>query len=237
MSEEDFTVESLAAFLQWDPAQVMRLADRGKLPGRRVGGQWRFSQADIHHWFEEQIGDSNPAQLQRMEEVLATGVPEHEEGSTSLCDQLPEAAIAAPLLARTRNSVVREMVELAARTGWLWDTDKMIEAVLQREELHPTSLDSGVALLHPRRPQGGILGEAFIALGITPQGIPFGGGRGVLTDIFFLICSTDDRVHLHTLARLSRVIADTDFLQELRAVEGPSEARRLFAARESSLIE
>jgi len=42
--------------------------------------------------------------------------------------------------------------------------------------------DIGVALLHPRRPQASILGEAVLALGITGQGIPFGGTSG-LTDL------------------------------------------------------
>ena len=79
------------------------------------------------------------------------------------------------------------MVEVAARTGWLWDPEKVVEAVRQREEMHPTALDNGVALLHPRRPLPGILGQAFVALGVSSQGIPFGGSRSAMTDIFFLI--------------------------------------------------
>jgi PTS system nitrogen regulatory IIA component len=91
----------------------------------------------------------------------------------------------------------------------------MIEAVKAREEMHPTALENGVALLHPRRPMPSILGEAFLAFGRTPRGIPFGGS--VLTDLFFLICSLDDRGHLSVLARLSRLISDPNFLSELRA--------------------
>ena len=43
MAEDDFGIESLAAYLHVDPAQVLRLAERGKLPGRKVAGQWRFA--------------------------------------------------------------------------------------------------------------------------------------------------------------------------------------------------
>ncbi|MCH8228677.1 MAG: PTS sugar transporter subunit IIA [Proteobacteria bacterium] len=56
-----------------------------------------------------------------------------------------------PLAAKTRGRVVSAMVELAAETGWLWDTDKMAEAVLAREQMQPTALDIGVALLHQAR--------------------------------------------------------------------------------------
>ena len=56
MPQSDFTIESLAAHLHLTPQQVSRLADRNKLPGRKVGGKWRFSRADIHHWLERRIG-------------------------------------------------------------------------------------------------------------------------------------------------------------------------------------
>jgi len=41
------------------PDQVKKMAERNKLPGRRIGGQWRFSQPEIHQWFEERIGASD----------------------------------------------------------------------------------------------------------------------------------------------------------------------------------
>src|SRR5206468_10125136 len=96
--------------------------------------------------------------------------------------------------------------------------------VQARETLHPTALDNGVALLHPRRPLPHILGQPFLALGKTGNGIPFGSESGQLTDIFFLICSVDDSQHLRALARLSRLIASPGFLDALRAAQSPAEA-------------
>ncbi len=107
------------------------------------------------------------------------------------------------------------MTQLAARNGLLWDPKKMAEAIRSREQLQTTALDNGAALMHPRRPLASILAEPVLAVGIALQGIPF-GGRGGLTDVFFLICSTDDRGHLRTLARLSRLIASEDLLSALR---------------------
>ena len=60
----------------------------------------------------------------------------------------------------------------------------MTDAILDREHMSPTALGNGVALLHPRRPMSSILGQPLIALGITRSGIPFGGGRDMLTDVF-----------------------------------------------------
>lgn len=233
MSQEDFDVDSLAAYLHLDPQKVMRLADRGKIPARKVGGSWVFSAPEVHLWLEERIGLSDDQELAEVEGVLR-GRHLSEE-SPSLTQMLPVEAIAIPLVARTRNSVINAMCDQAAQTGLLWDAEKLAEAVRTREEMHPTALENGVALLHPRRPMPGILGEAFLALGCTDSGIPFGSSRGVLTDIFFLILSTDDRIHLHTLARLSRMVTDPDFLRELRSAPDAVAAREAFARKEETL--
>ncbi len=237
MPAEDFGIESLAAYLHLAPQQVARLADRGRLPGRKVGGQWRFSQADIHHWLEERIGLSDEDELVQMEDVLQGPARAQAPEEFSLIDMLPREAIGIPLYARTRSSVFTSMVELAARTGWLWEPEKMGEAIRLREDLYPTALENGVALLHPRRPMPNILGQAFLALGTCPGGIPFGGNRGALTDVFFLICSVEDRGHLRTLARLSRVIGSPGFLEALRLAPDGDAARQLIGEAERRLTE
>ena len=235
MATKDFDIDSLAAFLHLTPQQVMRLADRGKLPGRKVTGQWRFTPAEIHHWLEDRIGVSGQEELVQVEGVLERSSGYEPEEEIVIADLLPGEAIAVPLKARTRNSVIRAMVELAAGTGWLWEPDKMVEAVRAREDMYSTALDNGIALLHPRRPMGSILGQAFLALGCTSTGIPFGKGKGGLTDVFFLICSLDDRGHLRTLARLSRVIGSPGFLDQLREAPDPPAAHQLIAQTEAKL--
>jgi nitrogen PTS system EIIA component len=99
--------------------------------------------------------------------------------------------------------------------------------------MHPTALENGVALLHPRRPMQAILGGPFLAFGHSVAGLPFGGGN--LTDLFFLVCSVDDRGHLRTLARLSRLITLPGTLQKLRAAASPVEARQVLIEAEAEL--
>jgi nitrogen PTS system EIIA component len=232
MAEEDFDVESLANYLHLESAQVARLADRGKLPGRKVQGQWRFAQADIHHWLEDRIGLSDEDELSAIEGFLRPDVAAVSQ-PPSIAELLPVEAIAWPLSSRTRGSVIKDMVALAAKTGLVWDPDRLADAVRAREELHSTALAGGVALLHPRRPLASILGGPVMALGRTERGIPFGGS--VLTDMFFLICSVEDRGHLQTLARLSRLIGNADFLSTLRAASDAREAHDLIQRAEADI--
>ena len=230
----DFDITSLAVYLHVTPAQVQRMADRGRLPGRKIGGQWRFSRADIHHWFEGQIGASDSEELKGVEQVL-----QRQKSAPSAQVQLSELlsidSIAIPLTARTKNSAIDNICQLAADSGKLWDPAAVADAIRTRESLHPTALENGVALLHPRRPMPTAIADSFLALGITSHGIPFGGPRGTLTDVFFLIASYDDAVHLRILARLSRLIVEPGFVDGLRSKVDAAGAWKLISAAEDNI--
>ena len=207
------------------------MVSRGRLPGRRVSGQWRFSEAEIHHWLEDQIGASDDSEeLDRVQRVVDRMTDEtHNRTIHDLCTH---DTIEVPLQARTRGSVIRKMSELAARSGLMWDAPAMAEAVQSREQMHPTALDCGVAMLHPRRPQTSILADTVIALGVSQAPIPF-SDEGHMVDVFFLICSYDDSSHLRTLARISRLISIESFLDRLRSSESASDAWHCLQEAES----
>jgi len=233
MSYGFYDIDGLAAFLHLTPQQVMRLAERGRIPGRKVAGRWRFSKPEIHEWFERRIGLSDEEELLEVENVLRRNAGGKTAEEVCIADLLPLRAVAVPLFARTRNSAIDAMTELAARTGWLWDARGMSEAVRAREEMHPTALDNGVALLHPRRPMPDILARPFLALGCTTTGIPFGGRT--LTDVFFLVCSTDEQTHLRVLARLSRLLSVPGFLNALHMAPDAEAAHGAVVEHEASL--
>ncbi|QDT72931.1 PTS sugar transporter subunit IIA [Lacipirellula limnantheis] len=236
MADDSFDIASLAAYLHMMPAQVSKLAERGKLPGRRIGGQWKFTRPEVSQWLEERMGLSGDEELAALETRLRLD-DAHGASVIDLAELIPAECVAVPLAARTRASVIKAMCELAAASGRLWDVERMAEAVSQRESMAPTALENGIALLHPRRPQSSILGEAVLAMGITSGGIPFGGGPGGsgLTDIFILIAATSDHEYLRTLARVSRIVNDRDWVATLRAAPDEIAARELFLVRDAEI--
>ena len=56
--------EQAAQFLQIDEATVVELAEAGKLPGRKLGTDWRFSRAALVAWLSD-AGDSDDADITR----------------------------------------------------------------------------------------------------------------------------------------------------------------------------
>ena len=231
----NLSLQQLSRYLHLPDAQIRKLVDKGAIPSRRVNDELVFSRDEVHRWLERRIGISDEDELVQVEEALTKSIPPGTvEDEISLTSLIPAGALALPLPAKTRDSVIRSMVRLAGSTGLLWDTDAMGEAVKAREELHTTALDNGVALLHPRRPMPSILGDSLVVLGVVPSGVPFGGTIG-LTDVFFLICSVDDRIHLRILTRLSRVLTFPDFLRRLRESASELEIRELISETEGAI--
>lgn len=44
------TLEQAAEMLQLSARTVQRLVSKGRMPGRRIGGQWRFDRDQLQEW-------------------------------------------------------------------------------------------------------------------------------------------------------------------------------------------
>lgn len=230
MGNETMDLEQLASYLRRDSRELHKLANRGELPGRKVGGTWRFARAEINQWLETAMREFDEHQLKHIEKSH----PELNE--PLLSNLLAPACVEVPLPARTKDSVLREMVRLAEQSWQVYDPEAILTAIRAREEIASTAQVDGVAILHPRRPQAAALGESLVAYGRTASGVPFGGPNGWLTDIYFLVCCRDDKTHLRLLARLARLLLRTDFLTSLRTVETSADTLHLIRKAEGDLL-
>jgi PTS system nitrogen regulatory IIA component len=232
MGGETMDMEQLAAYLRRDIREVGKLASRGRLPGHKVGGEWRFAKAEINHWIETQL----PAYTEKELADLERGGDRSAGTGPFLGDLLSLASIAVPLPATTKASALKELVSLAEQSWQVYDADGILAAIRAREELQSTALPFGVAIPHPRRPLPAALAESVLAFGSIPSGIPFGAPLGGLTDIFFLVCCRDDRTHLRVLARLTRLLQRPGFLDALRGAESPTDVWETITAGEEQLL-
>ena len=55
---ESLTLDEAAKFLQMHPVTVRRHLRAGKLPGRKIGGEWRISRTALEQFL---TGDQKPA--------------------------------------------------------------------------------------------------------------------------------------------------------------------------------
>jgi len=229
---EILDVEQAASFLSRDPREVGKLASRGLLPGRKVNGEWRFARAEIAHWLETRLHEYGEDALRALESAHAPETPE-----PLLANLLSETTTAVPLGAASRSSVLRELVKLAEQSWQVYDPDAVLEAVMAREAMGSTALSSGVAIPHPHRPlPDSVLGDSLVCFGKTTRALPFGGDRGQLSDLFFLVLASDERTHLRVMARLSRLLLRDGLIAQLRCTESPNEAYEILTAAERDLL-
>lgn len=213
MPHEPLTLEQLATQLGRDRRELEKLVQRGRIPGRRVDGVWRFHPAEIRHWLEQEIRGSTSEELAAIEVSQRPAEPGQE---SPIADLLTRETVQVPLEARTRRSVLESLIEVAGRTWQIWEPALILDAVQEREEVHSTGFDNGVAIPHPRNPLPQALGTSLVAYGRTFSGIPFGAPKRALSDVFFLVLCRDSRTHLSVLARLGRLLQTPGFLDDLR---------------------
>jgi PTS system nitrogen regulatory IIA component len=220
MSAETLDLLELAHYLQRDARDLAKLASQGRIPARRVSGDWRFSRAEVNDWLEQEMPSLTDVELVHVECGVQGGKSvQHYESRPLLSNFLHEDTTAIPLSARTGPGVLSELVSVANGTWQIYDPERVLEAVRVREEAASTVLPCGVALPHPRRCLSDCLGESILAVGRSTTPVPFsvGGKSGGVADLFFLLLCKDERTHLQTLARLTRILQRDDCLASLRA--------------------
>ena len=236
MEHDWYTLEELARQLGRDSREILKLANRGRIPGRKVGDEWQFHTAEITQWLEQEMHAYTDRELA----VLESTYRSHDKdvnADVPVSSLLTLETVEVPLQARTKLSVLESLVEVAGRTYQIWEPATVLKAVREREDMLSTAVGNGVAFPHPRNPLPDSIGEPLIAYGRTFTGIPFGGPKREMTDIFFLILCRHSRTHLQVLARLGRILQLPGLLDELRHAEDAETSYEIICKADNSVNE
>lgn len=210
-----FNVEAVADYLNLTPADIeQRVKDR-EIPFERRGSRLIFRKGDIDEWASRRIlgfsGDRLAAYHEKSTRHTRPLLP-HE---TILPEMLIAGAVDSAMTSKTKASVLRDLVALAEKTGQLNDPKTLVDSLEAREALCSTAMPGGFAVPHLRTQEPYLFETSFLVVGRPVQEIHFGAPDGKPTQLFFLICCQDDRLHLHTLARLCLLATKTKVLEQL----------------------
>ena len=130
----------------------------------------------------------------------------------------------------SKNEVLQQLVNLMSRQGNILDPKTYLDAVFAREAEGSTGVGEGVAIPHAKTPAVQKAGLAFMR---CPAGVEFDSLDGQPAKIFFLIAApnTKDNVHLDVLSRLSTLLMEPAFIDQLMQVKTTEE---LFSAISSA---
>jgi len=224
MEHETFNADELTAYLHLAKGDVERLLRETDIPHESRGGRTVFRRGAIDAWASQRILNLPSKRLDQYHEKTMRGTRDIFPDAALIPELLDPEYIDLEVAAKTKASVIREIVSLADKTTRVLDPRELLKSVLEREELCSTALPGGLALLHARHHAPYRFESSFIVLGRTVQGVPFSAPDGRPTRLFFLICCQDDRIHLHTLARLCMIAMKTDVVAELMDADTPQAA-------------
>ncbi|ACB75511.1 PTS sugar transporter subunit IIA [Opitutus terrae] len=236
MPHRAFTIEEVAEYLHISLADVERLVQRDEIPHRTRGGRTLFQRGEIDAWASQRIIGMPDKRLDAYHARSTAGAREVFQHDALMPELLQPGYIDLALPSKTKASVIRDMVALAAKTGRVFDPREFLTSVQKREELCPTAMPGGLALLHAREHQPFRFEGSFLVIGRTVQAVPFSAPDGRPTQLFFLICCEDERIHLHTLARLCLLVLKTDVVNQLFATEDPAVAFEAVIAAEKAVL-
>jgi fructose-specific phosphotransferase system IIA component len=142
---------------------------------------------------------------------------------SKFCD---ESLIVFDLKAKTKDEVIKELVDLAAGSNMIKDHDELLTDIQERENLVTTGVGYGVAFPHAKTKSAkGIV----IAFGRSNEGIEFDAMDHKPVHLFFLIAAPEDAVgaHLNVMARLSYLMKSEENREKLLKVTSPGDVLAL----------
>ena len=236
MPHRTFSCKEAAEYLHLTPTDVEKLVRQKEIPFEQKGKQVIFRKIDMDAWASRRILGLTDKSLTVYHKTTSAKADDNADSRAIISDLTKKAIIKTNMTSRTKPSLLRDMIALADKSGLLLNAKELLRSLELRESLCSTALADGFALLHPRHHDPYMFEDSFIAFGKTIRAIPFGASDGKETDLFFLICCQNDRLHLHVLARLCLMCRQKSFLMHLRQAATPAEIHECLRRRELEAI-
>lgn len=225
------SVHELAKKLRVSEKTIRRMISAGHLKGIRVGGQWRFPMESLSGL------PMGPAVFPASGTTKAApGSPRPEDEPSPLPRGdliLTELVEAGGIHYRVAGNTAREVLEETVRIhpGVSGEVrPALFQAIWSRETLWSTGVGHGIALPHPRMPEGFPEGRFRQGVGLyfLERPVDFRSVDGEPVSILFLILLSAPREHLRVLSRISRLLREEPFRNFLHSAPlRPDLLRRL----------
>ena len=145
---------------------------------------------------------------------------------------LQPTSIKAPLESKNKEDAIEELVNCLADNNLLTDRGQAFEAVMAREQTRSTGIGSGIAIPHGKCSSAKGL---VMAIGIASEPVEFESIDNKPVSIIILLVSPPDQTgpHIQALARISRLMLDAQFKNQLEKAASPEDVYDLISSKET----
>lgn len=138
------------------------------------------------------------------------------------------------LQANDKDSAIREMAGMMADQGIVNNEEEFIKSIWDRENQTTTGIGDGIAMPHARNKN---INKAAVLFAKSENGIDFKSLDGKPVHLFFMIAAPEgaDNAHLQALAKLSSLLIDPEFVNELKKATSGEEVISLFKQKDAAI--
>jgi len=215
-NENVMTLSEMADYLKIAKRSLLRMAQRGDIPGTKIASQWRFMRSLIDDWMISRMKNLPAGELEKLIQSEKVPLP--------LYRLLPVELVGLDIRPDTKKQVLEQLLDLLGACGQPFERQSFLQKLLDREEMVSTAIFPGIALPHFRKPEECPLAEPRVVLGLCRAGTDFDSLDGKPTYVFFLICAGSVVVHLKIIAELALLFRRSALLEELLAAPDPRSA-------------
>jgi len=216
--ERLMSLAEMADYLKITEERLRDLAESGGVPAIKDESQWRFMRSVVDDWL---IGYMKKLPKDDLHRLVAS-----HGGAVSLRSLLRSELVTLSVRPGTKEQVLRQLVAPLTSGGLLTAAEeaRLVERLIDREEMVSTAIFAGAAIPHPRNPEEPLVKRPIVALGVCPRGTEFDSLDMESTYVFFLVCAGNEMLHLKLIAEIALQLRKPRLVERLRAAPGPAQA-------------
>lgn len=232
----DLKIKDVADLLNLSETTIRRWLADGKIPAYRIHHQYRFNRQEIEDWVMcQKIGKLSNGTPLATTESEEEGSKALSRGSKqfSLYRALHKGQVIHDIPEEKKESVIRSSMKKIALTLSL-DADVISDLLMDRENLQSTALSNGIAIPHTR---DFLLNQHFdmVSVVFPKHSIEYGALDGKAVHTLFFLFASDDRRHLHLLAKIAHLSSQPSTHEFLKSRPSKEQFLEFIKEWESSL--
>ncbi len=221
----DLKIKDVAELLNVSETTIRRWLAEGKIPAYRMHHQYRFSRMEIENWVMScRVKNSQGNFLPIEEEQIYPPLEKTKDDDSmqmltgqqqfSLFRAIHKGDAFGNHSSIEKEAIIKDTVEVIA-PGLGLDGNVLSDLLLDRERLMPTALNKGIAVPHTRE---FLIKKPFdVVVVVYPkQPVDWGALDGEPVHTLFFLFASNDKRHLHLLAKIAHFISEQTSLDYLK---------------------
>lgn len=217
----DLKIKDVSDLLNVSETTIRRWLADGKIPAYRINHQYRFNRQEIENWvMSRKLGNSpgGNSPFSDHGKTLSETAEKHSHRlppsggnkQFSLYRAIHKGGVLHDVPGDTKEEIIRAAMNQIAIDLDL-DADVISDLLLDREALQSTALNNGIAIPHTRD----FLLDAhldMVPVVFTEKPIAYGALDGKPVNTLFFLFASDDKRHLHLLAKIAHLSSQPETL-------------------------